>query len=81
MPPLRKGKARGIAGNLPWPLFVKEGSRRHRRKTLWDVRAIEIPTPRWTAYDAKYYGLKNLDPKIPMTTTERAYTSPIWYSP
>jgi len=50
-------------------------------RAFYYARVIEIPTPRWTAYDAKYYGLKNLDPKIPMTTQERAYTSPIWYTP
>ena len=44
------------------------------------ARVIEIPTPRWTAYDAKRFGVKMSD-DIPMITTERAYTSPIWYTP
>ena len=45
------------------------------------VRVLEIPTPRWTAYDAKYFGLKDIPEEVAMVTQERAYTSPIWYSP
>ena len=44
------------------------------------ARVLEIPTPRWTAYEAKRFGIK-MDKKIPMVTVERAYTSPIWYTP
>ena len=44
------------------------------------ARVIEIPTPRWTAYEAKRYGVK-MPEKVPMIATERAYTSPIWYKP
>jgi hypothetical protein len=48
-------------------------------RAFYYVRVIEIPTPRWTAYDAKYFGVK-MPSEVPMTTTERAYTSPIWYA-
>ena len=50
------------------------------QRAFYYGRVIEIPTPRWTAYDAKYFGL-TLPPEVPMTTQERAYTSPIWYNP
>jgi hypothetical protein len=50
------------------------------RPAAYYARVLEIPTPRWTAYEAKRYGL-SLPDSIPMVTQERAYTSPIWYTP
>jgi hypothetical protein len=44
------------------------------------VRVLEIPTPRWTAYDAFRFDVDMSD-DIPMVHQERAYTSPIWYTP
>ncbi|MGI9316031.1 MAG: DUF3604 domain-containing protein, partial [bacterium] len=44
------------------------------------ARVLEIPTPRWTAYEAKRYGI-TMKKEIPMATVERAYTSPVWYTP
>jgi hypothetical protein len=49
------------------------------QSAFYYVRVLEIPTPRWTAFDAKYFGIK-LPPEVTMTVQERAYTSPIWYT-
>ena len=49
-------------------------------RAFYYARAIEVPTPRWTAYDAMRFGIK-MPPEVPMTHQERAWTSSIWYSP
>lgn len=49
-------------------------------RAFYYARVIEIPTPRWTAYDAVKFDL-DLPDHIPMIVQERAYTSPIWYAP
>jgi hypothetical protein len=51
-----------------------------KQSAFYYGRILEIPTPRWTAYDAKRFGVKPL-PGTAMTLQERAYTSPIWYTP
>lgn len=50
------------------------------QRAFYYLRVLEIPTPRWTAYDAKYYGLDLAD-DVTVTLQERAYTAPIWYTP
>ena len=49
-------------------------------KAFYYARVLEIPTPRWTVYDAVRFG-DDIPDDVPTSTQERAYTSPIWYTP
>jgi hypothetical protein len=49
-------------------------------RAYYYVRVIEIPTPRWSTYDAKRFGVE-LPTTVPSAVTQRAYTSPVWYAP
>jgi hypothetical protein len=50
------------------------------QRAVYYARVLEIPTPRWTAYEQVRFGIQMGD-DVPMITQERAYTSPIWYTP
>ncbi len=50
------------------------------QRAFYYVRVIEIPKPRWTAYDAAFFGV-DMGEDTKMSIQDRAYTSPIWYTP
>ena len=91
----RKGRAEGVVGSTvdvesaTWTntigansltAFWKDPDFDADERAFYYVRVIEIPKPRWTAYDAKVFGTE-MPAEVPMTTQDRAYTSPIWYTP
>jgi len=67
-------------GEVSFNVFWEDPEFKPEQSAFYYVRVIEIPTPRWTAYDAKFFNL-TLPDDIPMVTRERVYSSPIWYRP
>jgi hypothetical protein len=67
-------------GDVLMMAYWKDPAFDPKQRAFYYVRVLEIPTPRWTTYDAAFFGVelpKDIDP----THQERAYTSPIWYTP
>jgi len=67
-------------GSPEFIAFWKDPEFNANLRAFYYARVIEIPTPRWTAYDAKRFGIEPPD-GARMILQERAYTSPIWYTP
>ena len=51
-----------------------------KQRAFYYARVLEIPTPRWSTYDAFRFGV-DIPEGAPVSTQDRAYTSPIWYTP
>ncbi len=66
--------AASLSGHWRDPHFLS------KYEAFYYLRALEIPTPRWTTYDAAHFG-DAMPEGVPVTTQERAYSSPIWYQP
>jgi hypothetical protein len=50
------------------------------QRAFYYARVLEIPTPRWTTYDTRFFKVA-LPKDVPASIQECAYTSPIWYTP
>ena len=61
-------------------VYWKDPAFEPKQRAFYYVRVLEIPTPRWTTYDAAFFGVA-LPKDVPPTQQERAYTSPVWYTP
>jgi Protein of unknown function (DUF3604) len=61
-------------------VYWKDPAFEPKQRAFYYVRVLEIPTPRWTTYDAAFFGVA-LPKDVPPTHQERAYTSPVWYTP
>ncbi len=75
-----KGTSNNSIGDPDLATVWKDPDFDPKANAFYYARVIEIPTPRWTAYDQKRFGIK-MPKEVKLTTRERAWSSPIWYTP
>ena len=78
---LREASYQNTIGSPELSVTWTDGDFNPSEAAVYYVRVLQIPTPRWTTYDAKTYGLEDIQTDPPAVIQERAYSSPIWYSP
>lgn len=71
---------RNTIGNAQLAMVWEDPEFDPAKAALYYARVLEIPTPRWSTYDAVRAGLPLLD-GVAATIQERAWSSPIWYRP
>jgi hypothetical protein len=71
---------RNIIGTAELAAFWEDREFNSHQHAFYYARVLEIPTPRWSTYDAVALATEVPD-GLPVSIQERAYSSPIWYRP
>jgi hypothetical protein len=77
---LKTGAYANTIGAAQLQVEWHDPSFRAEQAAVYYVRVLEIPTPRWSTLRAIEYGLP-LPGDVPPTLQQRAWSSPIWYTP
>ena len=75
---LKTGKYTNSVGAVQLKTFWRDPEYRAGQKAFYYARVLQIPTPRYSLYDAIKLGIDPRETGKPLTIQERAYTSPIW---
>ncbi len=67
-------------GNAQFEVVWQDPDFNPKQRAFYYARVLEIPTPRWTEYDKKLFGW-DIPEEAPTEIQDRAYSSPIWYTP
>ena len=71
----------GAVGDAVLGAFWEDPDFDPGERAFYYVRVLEIPTPTWIAYDEAVFGKRDAPEEALRESQERAYTSPIWYTP